>query len=350
MNDDLRIRVATTEPPLPARPTAESGRMGLGELIERTRQAAERGEGRTPRYLAAVPVDPTARRQYSFSRLNGALVHPQHDDETRPLPSVASIDDSPATRSGIDPLGLGTLVHAVLAEIDFRRPGDAEADVEAIVRRHAPRHLPDVADMGATAGLSSSACKESREATAGQASSGTRQCGGTRQPGSVDPLEEPIDLIRRFLASDRAAEMAAAAELHAELEFLLPWPPGDAASGATAGSSSSACEPGDADRGPDPRYLQGFIDCLYRDAAGDWHLVDYKTNRASAETLAGVAAGYEMQMLLYALATEQILGRPPVELVLCFLRPGLEHRFAWDDAARQRVRALVDGAIASHNG
>ena len=50
-------------------------------------------------------------------------------------------------------------------------------------------------------------------------------------------------------------------------------------------------------------------------------------------------------MLVYALAAETILGSPPAELVLCFLRPGLEHRFAWDAAARQRVVELVDRAL-----
>jgi hypothetical protein len=50
-------------------------------------------------------------------------------------------------------------------------------------------------------------------------------------------------------------------------------------------------------------------------------------------------------MLVYALALEQILRSPPVELVLCFLQPGVEHRFAWDAAARQRVLELVDRAM-----
>ena len=52
-----------------------------------------------------------------------------------------------------------------------------------------------------------------------------------------------------------------------------------------------------------------------------------------------------MQMLVYALAAEVILKSPPVELTLCFLRPGLEHHFAWNAAARQRVVELVEQAI-----
>jgi hypothetical protein len=63
--------------------------------------------------------------------------------------------------------------------------------------------------------------------------------------------------------------------------------------------------------------------------------------------VAEVAAEYQMQMLLYALAVEQLLEARPAELVLAFLRPGLEHRFAWDDAARARVVELVNQGLAA---
>ena len=96
------------------------------------------------------------------------------------------------------------------------------------------------------------------------------------------------------------------------------------------------------------RYLEGIIDCLYHDADG-WHLVDYKTSRTTAETMAATAAAYKMQMLVYALAAETILGVPPVELAVCFLRPGLEYAFPWDAAARQEVVELVEQAIRREN-
>ena len=276
-----KVRVTTTEPPLDARASSSRVRPALPELVAEARQTAERGAGRVPQYLAPVPPDAAARRQYSFSRLTGAL----HARDVPRRPDALRPDESwepPA----VDPVGLGTLVHAVLAEIDFADPGD----VPAVVRRHAQRHLPE----------------------------------------SEDGLDEPIELIRRFLASPRAAEMAAASEAYRELEFLLAWPPEN-------------------DGESDGRYLQGFIDCLYRDAAGQWHLVDYKTNRVTAATLGAVAAEYEMQMLLYALAAERVLGCSPAELVLSFLRPGLEHHSPWDDTSRRRVVELVDRAMAAHN-
>jgi len=169
-------------------------------------------------------------------------------------------------------------------QIDFRRPDDADP----LVRRLALRHLPDA---------------------------------------EAEAIEEPIEMVRRFLASARAAEIAASGSVYRELEFLLAWPPGN--------------------REPQPRYLQGFIDCLYQDAAGRWLVVDYKTNRADPSTLETVAQEYEMQMLLYALAVERTLGSSPADLVLSFLRPGREHHFAWDDAARRRVVELVSQSLAA---
>ena len=275
-----QVTVTSTEPPPGSRPSPARGRPDLDKLIAEARQTAGRGSGRVPQYLAPVPPDPAARRQYSFSRLSGALHTGAGRPRSDPLES-----DGPWEPPAVDPIGLGTLVHAVLAEIDFADPGD----VPAMVRRHAQRHLPD-AENG---------------------------------------LDEPIELIGRFLASARAAEIAAAKEVYPELEFLLAWPPGG--------------------QEPQRRHLQGFIDCLYRDAAGEWHLVDYKTNRVTEATLDAVAAEYEMQMLLYALAAENILARPPAELVLSFLRPGLEHHFTWDDTARRRVIELVDRAMTVHN-
>ncbi len=93
------------------------------------------------------------------------------------------------------------------------------------------------------------------------------------------------------------------------------------------------------------RYLQGVIDCLYQDHDGRWHVIDYKTNRVSAESLSTVARKYQMQMSVYALAVEKILREPPMELTLHFLRTGGEYSFAWDDAARIWTIDTVNQAI-----
>jgi ATP-dependent exoDNAse (exonuclease V) beta subunit len=93
--------------------------------------------------------------------------------------------------------------------------------------------------------------------------------------------------------------------------------------------------------------LQGFIDCLYQDAVGKWHLLDYKTNQTSAEDAVSLAAQFELQMGVYALAVEQILRQPPQELTVHFLRPSVEHCFVWDEAMRERTRERVNQAIAA---
>ena len=55
-----------------------------------------------------------------------------------------------------------------------------------------------------------------------------------------------------------------------------------------------------------------------------------------------------MQMLLYGLAAERILGVAPCELVLHFLRTGEEQAFPWNDAARTaRDEARHQGIAAA---
>lgn len=279
--------VTTTEPAIQSKPVDLRQRRDLLKIVEKARQMAADGQGHQSRYLGPVAPDAGARRQYSFSRLTGKLHARAVGSAPSPLDSDAS-----AVRP-LDARGLGTLVHEALADVDFARPGD----VAELVRRHADEQAID----------------------------------GQRDNS------EAVELVSRFLASPRAAAIATAGRVYHELEFLLAWPPdGDAASA----------------RAPQPPalYLQGFIDCLYCDADGQWRLVDYKTNRVTADTLPAVAAEYEMQMLVYALAVERILKRPPVELVLCFLRPGLEYHFVWDAAARQRVIELVNRALTIAGG
>jgi ATP-dependent helicase/nuclease subunit A len=276
-----RVLVTSERPAIRSKPVDSRQRRDLMKIAEKAEQMAADGQGKWSRYLATVPCDVGARRQYSFSRLTGTL-----HARTAEADAGGGDGDLPA-QPRIDALGLGTLVHAVLEEIDFAAP----ADVVDRVHRLAEQHLSG----------------EERQ-----------------QEQSL-----AVEMVERFAASPRAAQIAAAKEVHRELEFLLAWPPGG---GQTDG-----------------RYLEGVIDCLYRDAEGAWRLVDYKTNQATAETLAGKAAAYEMQMLVYGLAVETILGRPPAELTLCFLRPGLEYRFAWDDAARRRAVELVAQALPAES-
>jgi ATP-dependent helicase/nuclease subunit A len=277
---------------------------------------ADKESGFIPPHLAAVPADVKARRQYSFSRLSGRL---QRQAETLPADRDEWEAASPAT---IDPRGLGTLVHAVLADPDLA----LGVDVADLVHRHALRHFsagdcPDFRASDRRGDGSTGDCPDSREAKMGLFPSSRE----SSRDVLAAALTDAETMLRVFLTSPRFGAMTAAKELYREIEFLLAWPP--------EGSD------------PSPVFLQGFIDNLYRDESGAWHLVDYKTNQVTPRTLAKVAADYEMQMLLYALAAETTLGVAPVELVLHFLRGGLEYCFPWDSAAKARIRQLIDAAI-----
>jgi ATP-dependent helicase/nuclease subunit A len=141
---------------------------------------------------------------------------------------------------------------------------------------------------------------------------------------SAEHAQSVQTMMAQFLQSNRARDLAAAKTLYRELDFLLafPWR-----------VKGAEC------------YLQGIIDCLYQDALGRWHIIDYKTNRVSDETLPAVAAKYEMQLGVYALAVEKILQQPPIELTLHFLRTGAEFSFRWNDELRKRMIERVNQAI-----
>jgi ATP-dependent helicase/nuclease subunit A len=204
---------------------------------------------------------------------------------------ITSFENDEPLLSAAAAADLGTLVHRAMARIDFA----AKSDVSACIRR-----LIDV---------QSSEADEHRQSAE--------------------------EMLTQFLRSPRAKSLSQARHVHRELEFLLTWPP-------QVGSDTN----GDADGKSTAGYLQGYIDCLYQDAEGNWHLLDYKTNRISAENVAAAAAQYEMQLGVYALAVEEILGKPPVELIVHFLEPSAEHRFVWDETMRRRTIEQVNQAIS----
>ncbi len=70
------------------------------------------------------------------------------------------------------------------------------------------------------------------------------------------------------------------------------------------------------------RVLEGFIDLLYEDAAGELVVVDYKTDGVRADVDADEAvARYRLQGAAYALAVSSSLGRPVSRCVFLFANP-----------------------------
>ena len=153
-------------------------------------------------------------------------------------------------------------------------------------------------------------------------------------------------MISRFAATPRGHQLAAAKSAHREIEFLLPWPTHPLPVGEGQGEGV----PKHAGPGEQPcHYIRGFIDCLYQDAAGNWRIVDFKTNEVSksdAEHLDRLADRYRMQLYVYALAVEQALGESSSELVLELLQPGIEIVIPWNEDARRQAVDMIGRAIA----
>jgi ATP-dependent helicase/nuclease subunit A len=271
-----RVRVLTAAPQTENRAKKRRSSVDLAQLAAEIEAAAQHDVAPS---AAADPIacDVGSRRRFSISRLQPSLgIEPaQHEVESRgelpPLVRGRAVE-------------LGMLVHAVLANLDYRQTND----LSARVRMNADK--------------------------LGLCDAKTR--------------EEAQSMVARFVASPRADKLRRAQRMHPEVEFLLAWPPGGGR--------------------PDGQNLQGFIDCLYQDGGGRWHVLDYKTNQVSTENIVNVATVYEMQMLAYGLAAEQALGEPVTELALHFLRTGQEHTFVWDDSARRRGIELVNSAMGDY--
>lgn len=297
------VTVTTERPELPDFRKETRRGVNLEKVVSQIEDA--RNSPRRP--LATVaPIAPhrAARRQFSFSRLSGAL-------EPEGLPAVEAdfglvpkaAESAPTRGTVSDPLLLGSLVHAAVAQWpDLMSEGNqAAAAAEQLVQLQADKLRID------------------------------------------DPLliSDARDLVRGFMTGPRAEALLAANEVHTEIEFMLPWPPRAFQQSIDAVGEGSAEAP--------RRWIGGVIDCLYQGPSGTWHLLDYKTNQLAGRRVEEVAEPYRMQMLLYALAIEQSLNVMPSEICLHFLRGGIEHAFELDDSSRdwlvERVNRAMDALV-----
>ncbi len=272
----------------------KSRRVDLNAMLEQSAEIAANCSRKnawpvSPDFALPLEVDRTVRRRFSVSRLNGHLQIVRDANEER-----AVADDAlPSAASAAD---FGTLVHRVLSRLDCANGSNLNELIDRFVKT----------------------------AETERGSEGATQADETRH------------LVKQFLDSPRCRAIAVAAKVYRELEFLLVWHP----------AKGSLTTPDDR-RTPasGARYLQGFIDCLYQDANAKWHLLDYKTNNVLPDDVSKAAAGYEMQLGVYAFAVEKILGESPAELAVHFLRPAKEFVFKWDDQMRRRTEELVNQAI-----
>ena len=268
--------LANVVEPSAAKPTANKATDWL-KVIEKARQGSASSSVENTARPVEVPA--TARRRFSVTRLSGQII-PSGGDWWRDDPESRQLQP----KLDYDPLGLGTLVHAVLERADLADPSSVAAWAKSLAPHHDLLHADTARDLA-------------------------------------------TQLVEQFAESPRAAALRSAKQVHHEVEFQLTWP-----LGSTDGNG---------------RYLQGYLDCLYESSDGKWCVLDYKTNQATAKDVPQLAAKYEMQMLVYGLAVEQCWGSGPTELVLHFLRPGVEHVIEWDSAARQRAIDLIQQALAA---
>ncbi|QEG35181.1 UvrD-helicase domain-containing protein [Bythopirellula goksoeyrii] len=280
-----QIRVTTNEPVSERKPARRTRGADLLKLVEKTCKMAVQDKGIVPEGVGTIPLHLRARQRFSFSSISGKLQ--KQIVRAEPVIGEEAID-APT----FDPRDFGTFVHEVLDQA-FEKRGQnsfsekssdpfvesdlfSESDVHELCEFLAPSHL-----------------KQNVEEAAAEAA----------------------NLVQSFLHSPRAQQMASARCLLREVEFLLP---GELVSDTLAG-----------------RYLEGIIDCLYQDESGNWHLLDYKTNQVTAAEVPAAAGNYAMQMFVYGLACERALGVRPVESVLYFLRPAVEH--AWVQSKEEQA-------------
>jgi len=133
-------------------------------------------------------------------------------------------------------------------------------------------------------------------------------------------VEQARDLARRALAMPVLARARAAETCHREVPFT--WPVGEGA-------------------------VEGVIDLVFRER-GRLVIVDYKTDDVRpGRALDERVAGYRGQAVIYAAALEAITGESVKEVVLAFLRLGVEKRLRAADwrAGAERLLAPSQNGI-----
>ncbi len=282
-----RVAVTVTRVDADAEPLRRSPRPDLAKLLSEAKRQADTEPTSLPNEVEPVAMDFASRRMFSFSRLSGTLELQQPsllDDD--PEATVGAPPRWHGNEESVDGLQLGLLTHAILEHVNFA----AGEDVQLLAMRHAPYVLEDA-----------------------------------ELDSSHPTIARAAQLSDSFCGTQRAIALAQSGTLHRELEFLLRWP-------AEAESDDGA-------------FLHGYLDCLYRSREGSWHLLDYKTNRVDVADVANAAKVYEPQLFVYASAVQQLLGVWPDEVVVCFLQPGVEHRFEWSTADRAELTRRIRQAM-----
>lgn len=130
-----------------------------------------------------------------------------------------------------------------------------------------------------------------------------------------------VKLLEGWLATPRWEEVRTSAERRSEVPFVLQL--------------------------GDGRCLVGRFDLLYQDAAGGWHVLDYKTDRVEGPAADRVETNYKLQQEAYGLAAGRLPGGEVAEVVFIFLRSGEEVVWRPTLPAVAAAETHLSGVLAS---
>jgi ATP-dependent helicase/nuclease subunit A len=138
------------------------------------------------------------------------------------------------------------------------------------------------------------------------------------------PLEQKQEvtlIVRHFMQTKLFAELRQAKKIYRELPFVLNERHG---------------------------LIYGVVDLLFEDRQGRWHVLDYKT--AVGDDAKVQSSGYDLQVMIYALAVQRLAGILPAEAVVYFLKNQHEYAVRLDERGLERfaedLRRLQDEILA----
>ena len=116
---------------------------------------------------------------------------------------------------------------------------------------------------------------------------------------------EPEDILT-FFRSNLGLRLKGAPQVEREFKFSLLAPAGDYYP----------------DGGEDEVLLQGVVDCWFREADGSVTVIDFKTDRVTADTVHARAEEYRPQLEVYTRALAAVEGNVPIRRVVWFFAVG----------------------------
>ena len=95
-------------------------------------------------------------------------------------------------------------------------------------------------------------------------------------------------------------------------------------------------------------YLTGKMDLLYRNPAGEWRIIDYKTDRSAPEELSARAGLYKSQVALYSLLVARYFRQDSVRATIAFLaQPARPVHFQFEPPDLREFEDSVTGIVGS---